>query len=136
MIIRAFLPAAAMALGSAGAVLADVDVKVPGVHIRAPSGPVDIGVEIDSKIAPSQTWVGRSVYSIDGKHIGEVAAVANDNIYVDMGAFLGLGESRVLLRRAEIGSVTDDRIVLKLTEDDAKVLPRTDAKPIAPKERP
>lgn len=136
MIIRTFLPAAVMALGSAGAVLADVDVKVPGVHIRTPSGPVDIGVEIDSKIAPSQAWVGRSVYSIDGKHIGEVAAVANDNIYVDMGAFLGLGESRVLLRRAEIGSVTDDRIVLKLTEDDAKVLPRTDAKPIAPKARP
>lgn len=40
-----------------------------------------------------------------------------------MGGFLGLGESRVLLDDDQIESVTDNRIVLRLTEAEAQKLP-------------
>lgn len=132
----ALLPALALALGATASALADVRVHTPGADIRAPSGPVDLKVDVDGKLAPKGNWVGRAVYSIDGKHLGQVAAVANDNFYVDMGGFLGIGESRVLLNRVDVGSVTDERIVVKMTEADAKNLPSTDAKRAPPASKP
>ncbi|MEI9900938.1 MAG: hypothetical protein WDN31_13275 [Hyphomicrobium sp.] len=53
-----------------------------------------------------------------------MAAIANDSIYVDMGGFLGIGESRVLLSDAELASVEPDRIVVKLTERRQRNFPR------------
>lgn len=131
MITRTLL-AAALAAGTAGAALADVKVNTPGARVDAPSGPVDLNVNVGSSMKPTEAWVGRAVYSSDGKNLGEVAAIADDSIYVDMGGFLGIGEARVLLNNKELGSVEPDRIVLKLTEAEAKTLPSTDAKPAAP----
>lgn len=131
MITRTLL-AAVLAAGTAGAALADVKVNTPGARVDAPSGPVDLNIDVGSSMKPTEAWVGRAVYSSEGKHLGEVAAIADDSVYVDVGGFLGIGESRVLLTNNELGSVEPDRIVLKLTEAEAKKLPSTDAKPAAP----
>jgi hypothetical protein len=132
MISRSFF-AAVVAAGTAGSTLADVRVKTPGMDLRAPSGGVDLNLNINRELAPTQAWVGRAVYSIDGKRLGEVAAVADDSMYVDMGGFLGIGESRVLLHQSQIGSATSERIVVKMTEADAKSLPSTDSRANPPK---
>lgn len=128
MISRTIM-AAALAAGTAGAALADVKVNTPGAKVDAPSGPVELNIDVGSQMKPTEAWVGRAVYSSDGKSIGEVAAVSDDNVYIDIGGFLGIGESRVLLNGRDLGSVEPDRIVLKLTEVEAKNLPSTDAKP-------
>lgn len=134
---RVASPGADLRVQGGGAVeVADVRVKTPGVDVRTPSGGVELKVDIDGKLAPRGDWVGRAVYSIDGKRLGAVAAVANDNFYVDMGGFLGIGESRVLLNRTDVGSATDERIVLKMTEADARNLPSTDAKRAPPSAKP
>lgn len=128
MISRIIL-AAALAVATSGAALAEV-----GVEFKSPEGRagVDVDVDIGAKAkAPTDAWIGRSVYSSDNKDLGEVAAIANDKIYVDMGGFLGLGETRVLLDDDAIQDVTDDRIVLKLTEAEAQQLPSAEKAPAA-----
>jgi hypothetical protein len=71
----------------------------------------------------SDEWIGRSVYSSDGKNLGEVAKLNGSDIYVDIGGFLGLGETRALIKADQIQEVQDDRIVLKISEEEAKKLP-------------
>lgn len=61
--------------------------------------------------------------------------MADDNIYVDIGGFLGIGESRVLLSGAQIGSATEERVVLKMTEAEAKNLPSTDSRANPPQQK-
>jgi hypothetical protein len=117
---------AGIVAGASGA-LADVKVNTPGAQIDAPSGPVELHVNVDGKLKPSEAWVGRSVYSIDGKNLGEVAVIDGDKAYVDIGGFLGIGEHRILVSDSDIGSVTDERIVLKITEAEAKALPEAKA---------
>lgn len=123
--------AAGTAAGAAlaGAALADVKVNTPGAKVDAPSGPVELNITVGSEMKPTEAWVGRAVYSSDGKNVGEVAAVADDSIYVDVGGFLGIGESRVLLNQTQLDAVQPDRITLKMTEAETKNLPSTDAKP-------
>jgi hypothetical protein len=127
MTIRSILAAAILAGGTSVA-LAEVEVKTPGVKVEAPSGGVELDVNVGSKVAPSDAWIGRAVYSSDDKHLGEVAGIADDGTYVDVGGFLGLGETRVLLSNDQIDTVQDDRIVLTLTEAQAKSLPAADMK--------
>ena len=129
MISRTIL-AAALAMGTAGAALADVKVNTPGVDVKAPSGRVEIDVDVGSK--PSDAWIGRAVYSSDGKHLGEVAAIAGDQVLVDIGGFLGLGERRVSLDDDQIETVSNNRIDLKLTEAEANSLPAADTNEPAP----
>jgi hypothetical protein len=131
MITRSIL-AALLAAGTAGAALADVKVNTPGANVKAPSGGVELDVNIAPKVKPVEAWIGRAVYSSDGKHLGEVAAIADDQMYVDIGGFLGIGESRVLLSSKEIGAVADDRIMLTLTEAEAEQLPTTSKESVAP----
>jgi hypothetical protein len=132
MITRTIL-AAALAAGTAGAALAEVQVKTPGgVQVEAPAGPVDLNVNVTNDMRPTEAWVGRAVYSSDGKNLGEVAAIADDSLYVDIGGFLGIGETRVLVDNDKLGAVEPDRIVLKLTEAEVKTFPSSDAKPAAP----
>jgi hypothetical protein len=132
MISRTIL-AAIVAAGTAGAALAEVQVKTPGVDVKAPSGGVELDVDVGSKIPPSDAWIGRAVYSADNKHLGEVSGTAGDKIYFDMGGFLGIGETRVVLDDDSVASVKNDRIHLKLTEAEAKSLPPVDETQIAPK---
>jgi hypothetical protein len=131
MITRAIL-AAVLAAGTAGAALAEVQVKTPGADVEAPSGGVDLDVDVGAKMAPTDAWIGRPVYSSDGKHVGEVSAIAGDKVYADIGGYLGIGETRVLLSLDKIAGVQDERIDLTLTEEQAGNLPATDQKPIAP----
>jgi hypothetical protein len=105
-------------------------VNTPSVDVKAPSGSVEIDVDVGSK--PSDAWIGRAVYSSDGKHLGEVAAIAGDQVLVDIGGFLGIGETRVALDDDQIATVTNNRIDLKLTEAEANSLPAADAKEVAP----
>jgi hypothetical protein len=133
MISRTLL-AAILAVGTATAALAQVQVETPGVQVKTPAGGVDLDIKVGSaKVTPTDAWIGRAVYGTDGNHLGEVAAIANGQLYVDIGGFLGIGETRVLLNDDQIDSVTDDRIVLKLTEAEASALPAVDKDAVAPK---
>lgn len=77
----------------------------------------------------AKTWIGKSAYSSDGKKIGDVAAFARgtDNsvteMHLDIGGFLGFGETRVKLTPAQF-KLQDDRVVLGLTAEQAKDLPK------------
>ena len=124
MISRTIL-AALLAAGTAGSALAEVQVKTPGVEVEAPAGSVDINVNTGAKaMQPSEAWLNKPVYSSDGKHVGEISAVSGDMVYADIGGFLGLGETRVLLNpQADIAQVADDRIDLTLTAEQAEKLP-------------
>lgn len=74
--------------------------------------------------AATEEWIGRSVFSSDGKELGKVASIEEGGaILVDIGGFLGLGETRSRIAPEKIQSVTDDRIMLSLTEGEAKNLP-------------
>ena len=128
MINRSIL-AAILAVGTGTAALAEVQVKTPGVQVQAPSGGVNLDVNVGGKTLPSDSWIGRAVYSSDDKNVGEIGAVSGDQVYADIGGFLGIGETRVLLTPDKIASVKNDRIVLKLTENEAKKLPSVDDKP-------
>ncbi len=119
--------AATLALGTAGAALADVKDNTPGARVDTPAGPVDINVDVGSSMKPTEAWIGRAVYSSDGKNVGEVAAISGDSVYVDVGGFLGIGESRVLLDNGNLEAVQPDRITLKMTEAEVKSLPPTNA---------
>jgi len=74
-------------------------------------------------------WVDKLIYSSDGKNIGEVAAFARDSsgqvteMHTDTGGFLGLGETRVRLLPSQF-KLTGDRVVLSITADEAKTLPK------------
>lgn len=81
------------------------------------------GKTAGAALTPSQDWVGRAVFSSDGKELGKVTAFEQDGIFVDLGGFLGLGERRTRISSDKIQSVTDDRIQLSLSEADAKSLP-------------
>jgi len=129
MINRSIFAAAALAVATAGTAYADVKVNTPGAKVDAPSGPVELNIDVGASTKPTEAWVGRAVYSSEGKHLGEVAAIAPDQLYVDVGGFLGIGETCVLVSDSDIGTVEPDRIVLKMTEAQAKNLPSTDSKP-------
>jgi hypothetical protein len=79
--------------------------------------------------AQAKSWIDRPVFTSDGKEIGEVAAFkrAGDNtileLHADIGGILGLGETRVSLTPAQFKLQTD-RVVLTLTEQQAKALPK------------
>jgi hypothetical protein len=128
MMISRTIIVTGMALALSGAALAQVEVNTPNVQVKTPAAGVDLDVNVGSKLTPTDAWIGRAVYSADGKHLGEVAAVADDQTYVDIGGFLGIGESRVLLANDKIDGVTDDRMILKLTEAEVKNLPAVDDK--------
>ena len=74
-----------------------------------------------------ETWVGRSLYSSDGKDLGKIAAVKKtgtaSDIFFDTGGFLGLGTTRKHLTSDQVQDVRIDRIVIRLSEADAQKLP-------------
>ena len=94
---------------------------VPPMKATDPQS-TDIGTKTNA-FAPDQQWVGRYVYSNDGKDLGKIAAVKDQTIYFDMGGFLGLAATRTSIASDQIQAVKNDRIELKLSEADAKSLP-------------
>lgn len=119
--------------------------KAPGEAEHAPTNRVDEAVPpMKSTDAPStgkstqtgalvpdESWIGRSVYSSDGKELGKVASVEKSGdqseLKVDMGGFLGLGATPTLIQTNQIQEVTDERIVLSLTESQANNLPAAES---------
>lgn len=79
--------------------------------------------------AQAKSWVDKPIYSSDGKEIGEVVSIKRgaDNavleLHADVGGALGMGETRVKLMPAQFKLQTD-RVVLNLTEAQAKDLPK------------
>jgi hypothetical protein len=67
--------------------------------------------------------VGRYVYSSDNKDLGKIAAVSTNEVGFDMGGFLGIGATRKHVAAEQIGSVQNDRIVLRMTKAEAEKLP-------------
>ena len=117
--------AAALALP---AIAEDVQAPVAATSAAsAQSAQSAAGLSLTSKEA--EAWIGKPVYSSDGRKLGEVAAFqrAADNkvteMYADIGGFLGLGEHRIIVAPAQI-SLQTDRVVLDLTAAQAKELPK------------
>lgn len=79
--------------------------------------------------AEAKEWVGKTVYSSDDKNLGEVAAFQRGSegkvqeMHADIGGFLGIGETRVRVLPSEF-TLSGDRIVLKMTGEQAKALPK------------
>jgi hypothetical protein len=78
-----------------------------------------------------KTWVGKPLYSNDGKKIGEVVAFARgaDNVvtemHADIGGFLGLGETRIKMTPAQF-ELKGDRVIIDMTSAQAKDLPKVE----------
>jgi hypothetical protein len=77
----------------------------------------------------AKSWVDKQVYSSDDKKVGEIAAFARgtDNtvteMHIDIGGFLGIGETRVKLMPGQF-KLVGDRAVLNVTAEQAKDLPK------------
>jgi hypothetical protein len=82
--------------------------------------------------AQAKSWIDKPVYSSDGKEIGEVVAFKRgpDNavleMHADIGGTLGMGENRVKVMPQQF-ELQDDRIVLEMTESQAKDLPKIES---------
>ncbi len=95
--------------------------------------PADAGTALTAQTAITEqeanAWIGKPVYSSDGKNIGEVAAILRtpDNkiteLRANIGGFLGLGEHQIALPAA-IFALHNDRVVLNLPAAAAKELPK------------
>ncbi len=84
----------------------------------------DTGAKKPATFVADETWVGRYIYSSDGKDLGKIAAVkktgASSDIFFDMGGFLGIGATRKHVTSDQVQDVQSDRIVLRLSEADAE----------------
>ena len=110
-----------------------VDQAVPPMKPTDPQS-ADTGTKTGATaFVADEKWVGRSVYSSDDKNLGEVASLSGSDLLVDIGGVLGIGETRALIKPDQIQDVRDDRIVLKLSEAEAKSLPAADQPAEAPK---
>ena len=103
-----------------------------GIQNKTPDGrPIDpAGISNMSMTAQeTQAWVGKPVYSSDGKKIGEVVAVARGSddkvseMHADIGGFLGMGETRVRLMPTQY-TMASDRVTISVTSALAKDLPK------------
>jgi len=98
-----------------------------------PSAPPSAMKPDDTKISlteeQAKKWIDKPVFSSDGKELGEVAAFKRsaDNtvleMHADIGGVLGIGETRVTLTPSQF-KLQNDRVVLNLTEAQAKALPK------------
>ena len=73
---------------------------------------------------PDQSWVGRYVYSNDGKELGKIVAVnpitPSEDIYFDTGGFLGIGTTRKYVATEHVREVQGDRIVLSVSPSGSR----------------
>lgn len=109
------------------------NVTSPAASVAAPTvspAPIVATPTNELRLTESEAkqWIDKVVYSSDGRNLGEVAAFKREmdgrvtEMHADLGGFMGLGESRVLLSPAQF-RVDGDRIVLNMTADQAKALP-------------
>jgi hypothetical protein len=91
------------------------------------AAPASATPALHAPFVADENWVGRYVYSSDGEDLGKIASVkrsgASGEIYFDVGGFLGLGATRKHVAGEQVRDVQNDRIVLRLTKDQAETLP-------------
>lgn len=79
--------------------------------------------------AEAGRWMNKAVYSRDDKNLGEVSGFMRaadgtvQELHADIGGFLGIGETRVRILPSQF-KLADDRIILNIASEDAKVLPQ------------
>ena len=79
--------------------------------------------------ADDKAWMSKSLDSSDDKNLGSIVAVNRDSsgkvagIEADIGGFLGIGSSRVMLTPSQY-HVNGDRVILNMTSTQAKTLPQ------------
>jgi hypothetical protein len=108
----------------------------PGAAMPAPSSPSatdpaspSANPSLTLNDAEANKWLNKTVYSSDDKNVGEVAQIARDaggkvtELHADIGGFLGLGETRVRVMPEQF-KLMGDRVVLNLTSEQAKSLPK------------
>ena len=126
--IRTFSLATVLAAAIALPAIAQDTKTVPAAPPAATS-PQQHGDSISLTSQAAQAWIGKPVYSSDGKKLGEVAAFARGTddqviaMHADTGGFMGMGETRVRLMPAQF-KLSGDRVVLELTAAQAKDLPK------------
>ncbi len=101
-------------------------------EITNPAATIDMPTTVVDSIvlteAQGKDWIDKSVYSSDGKNLGEVVSFQRnaDNmvigLHADIGGFLGMGETRIAVKTSQF-KLEGDRVVLGLTAAQAKVLP-------------
>ncbi|MEZ5853964.1 MAG: PRC-barrel domain-containing protein [Hyphomicrobiaceae bacterium] len=95
----------------------------------APATAMREGKNLTLSESEAKAWINKVVYSSDNKNLGEVAAFARDSsgkvteMHADIGGFLGIGETRVRIKPDQF-SLVGDKVVLNMTADQAKSLPR------------
>lgn len=124
--------ALASSLFVAGAAVAQTTVPAsPPVAAPPASGMPVLSTPTGPTLTDQQvkTWTDKDVYSSEGKKLGEVVGFVRNSagvvteMHVGMGGFLGLGETKVRLMPDQF-KLTTDRVVLSLTAEQAKTLPR------------
>jgi energy-converting hydrogenase Eha subunit F len=134
----AVLLAPALALGAVAQDKPAAPAPTPQTEQQAtpPATPPAAATEQASKSlvlteAQAKEWVGKPVYSNEGKKIGEVVAFARGaddvvaEMHADIGGFLGLGETRVKLT-ADQFELKGDRVIIDMTSAQAKDLPKVE----------
>jgi hypothetical protein len=101
--------------------------------VTEPKSPPSVTEPKEAKISlteeQAKSWIDKRVFSSDGKEVGEVAAFKRsaDNtvleMHADIGGVLGIGETRVALTPSQF-KLQNDRVILNLTEAQAKALPK------------
>ncbi len=93
--------------------------------------PAAAGKGPDQTLSPQDAkgWVGKPVYSNDGKEIGKVTRLESSaqnkatQLYTDIGATTGSGQHQIILPATRF-SLEGDRIVLDMTAVQATKLPK------------
>ena len=101
----------------------------PGQAPTAPMTAAPAAVSLKLTADQAKTWIDKAVYSSDDKKVGDVGAFARGaddtvtELHIDIGGFLGIGETRVKLIPAQF-KLQGDRVVLNVTAEQAKNLPK------------
>lgn len=80
--------------------------------------------------AQAKALIDATVLSSDDKNVGEVAAIQRDSsgkvseLHIDIGGFLGIGQTRVRVMPSEFTVTTDNKVKLMLTSEQTKQLPK------------
>ena len=93
--------------------------------------PASAGKGPDQALSPQDAkgWVGKPVYSNDGKELGKVTRLDSSNenkatqLYTDIGSTTGSGKHQVILPATRF-SLEGDRVVVDMSASQASKLPK------------